>query len=125
MDDRCHIRRFTPRRKGSPYSRLNIERLIRMDSKGKIHPDVRPGVEPLLTAKFIFPEDIIDVLRSDKTVWGNYQSFSEPYKRIRVAYIDAARDRPEEFEKRLENFIQKTRENKIIGGYGGTDRYYR
>ena len=125
MDDRCHIRRFTPRRKGSPYSRLNIERLIRMDSKGKIHPDVRPSVEPLLTAEFIFPEDIIDVLRSDKTVWGNYQSFSEPYKRIRVAYIDAARDRPEEFEKRLENFIQKTRENKIIGGYGGTDRYYR
>lgn len=82
-------------------------------------------MEPLLTAEFIFPEDIIDILRSDKTVWGNYQSFSEPYKRIRVAYIDAARDRPEEFEKRLENFIQKTRENKIIGGYGGTDRYYR
>jgi len=60
----------------------------------------------------------------DNTVWNNYMNFSEPYKRIRIAYIDSARKRPEEFTKRLTNFIQKTRDNKLISGFGGIDKYY-
>ena len=54
-------------------------------------------------------KDIIARLKEDKTVWNNYQLFSDTYKRIRIAYIEAARKRPEEFEKRLNNFINKTR----------------
>ena len=53
-------------------------------------------------------KDIIARLKEDKTVWNNYQLFSDAYKRIRIAYIEAARKRPEEFEKRLNNFINKT-----------------
>ena len=73
---------------------------------------------------FIFPNDIIDKLKEDETVWKNYQPFSEAYKRIRIAYIEAARKRPEEFEKRLNNFISKTKENKRIVGFGGIEKYY-
>ena len=65
-----------------------------------------------------------DVLFSSTVVWKNYQGFSESYKRIRIGYIEAARIRPEEFEKRLSNFINKTRKNKLISGYGGIDKYY-
>lgn len=72
-----------------------------------------------------FQKDIISRIKKDKEAWKNYQSFSDSYKRIRIAYIDAARKRPEEFEKRLNNFINKTKENKIITGYGGTDKYYK
>ena len=57
-------------------------------------------------------KDIIARLKEDKTVWNNYQLFSDAYKRIRFAYIEAARKRPEEFENRLNNFINKTREYK-------------
>ena len=35
------------------------------------------------------------------------------------------RDAIAEFEKRLRNFIRKTRENKLITGYGGIEKYYR
>ncbi len=73
----------------------------------------------------MFPEDILKLLRQDENVWENYQSFSEPYKRIRIAYIEAARKRPEEFQKRLNSFIEKTRRNKLIMGYGGIEKYYR
>ena len=69
-------------------------------------------------------KDIIARLKEDKTVWNNYQLFSDTYKRIRIAYIEAARKRPEEFEKRLNNFINKTRENKRITGFGGIEKYY-
>ena len=124
LDKTHQLRRFTPRRKGSGYSQPNIERLKWLDERGLIHPRVRESVKDLLCKAFVFPEDILDALREDDVVWQNYLAFSEPYKRIRVAYIDAARKRPAEFQKRLSNFIQKTKENKLIVGYGGIDKYY-
>ena len=124
LDDTHQIRHFTPRRKGSTYSRPNIERLIQMDSEGKIHPDIRPSVLSLIEAEYVFPQDILAEIKEDPEAWENYQNFTDSYKRIRVAYIDAARKRPEEFRKRLDNFISMTRKNRIIGGYGGVDKYY-
>ena len=125
IDPLHRAQRFTPRRKGSPYSQPNIERLIWLDAQGLIHPKVRDSVLPIIRAPFVFSTDIIDALRQDETVWKNYQRFSDPYKRIRVAYIEAARKRPDEFQKRLNSFIEKTRRNKLIMGYGGIDKYYQ
>ena len=124
LDETHQLRRFTPRRKGSPYSQPNIERLKLLDQEGLIHPKVRPSVETVIRAEFIYPEDIIEAIRADEAAWEHFQRFSESYKRIRVAYIDAARKRPAEFEKRLASFIKKTREGKRIVGYGGIEKYY-
>ena len=124
LDETHQLRRFTPRRKSSRYSQPNIERLILLDKQGLIHPKIRPSVEEIIRNPFVFPEDILNVIRRDETAWKNYLSFTDSYRRIRIAYIDAARKRPAEFEKRLENFIRKTRENKLIVGYGGIDKYY-
>ena len=125
LDPLHRIQHFTPRRKGSPYSRPNIERLIWLDSQGMLHPKVRQSVLDLISIPYEFPEDIIAEIKNDEAAWENYQHFSESYKRIRVAYIDAARSRPEEFQKRLNSFIAKTRANKLIVGYGGIDKYYK
>ena len=124
IDPVHRIQRFTPRRKGSPYSRPNIERLILLDAAGLIHPKVREAILPLIRTPFVFPEDILEALRQDETVWENYRKFSESYRRIRIAYIEAARKRPEEFQKRLNNFIEKTRRGKLIKGFGGIEKYY-
>ena len=124
LDDTHCIRRFTPRKKGSSYSQPNIERLIWLDERGLIHPKIRESVLPVIEKPFVFPADILEALRQDTTVWDNYLRFSEPYKRIRVAYIEAARKRPEEFRKRLNSFLEKTRRNKRIMGYGGIEKYY-
>lgn len=125
LDEKHHIRRFTPRISGSAYSQPNVERLIWLDSQGLIHPKVRVSVEDIINAPFVFPQDILDEIKKDELTWENYQSFSLPYRRIRIAYIDAARKRPAEFKKRLNSFVKKTRENKIITGYGGIDKYYK
>lgn len=124
-DELHRAQRFTPRRKNSPYSQPNIERLIWLYERGMIHPKVRDGILPVIKAPFVFPKDVLKELKKDKEVWKNYEGFSEPYKRIRIAYIEAARKRPEEFKKRLNNFIQKTKQGKIIQGYGGIEKYYR
>lgn len=124
LDPLHQLRRFTPRRKGSPYSRPNIERLIWLNEQGLLHPSVRTSVADLITLPFQFPADIIATLQQEQEVWEHYCAFSEPYKRIRVAYIDAARKRPEEFKRRLKNFLAKTRQNRLIVGYGGIEKYY-
>jgi len=124
LDSSHTLRRFTPRRKGSSFSRPNIERLIWLEKNGLIHPRVREKVLPLIRAPYVFPEDIITNIRKNPAAWEHFESFSQSYKRIRVSYIDAARNRPEEFQKRLDNFIRKTAENKLISGYGGIDKYY-
>jgi len=124
LDDKHGIRRFTPRKDYSYFSRPNIERLIWLDERGLIHPKVRPLVAALIEAEYVFPEDIMNAIREDTAAWNNFQGFSEPYKRIRIAYIDGARKRPEEFEKRLNSFLTKTRSNKMIVGFGGIEKYY-
>ena len=118
------IQRFTPRNPKSTYSQANKERLKWLLENKMIHPKFEDKTRSILSEPFIFPNDIIDKLKEDKVVWKNYQPFSEAYKRIRIAYIEAARKRPEEFEKRLNNFISKTKENKTIIGFGGIEKYY-
>ena len=125
IDNLHQARRFTPRRKGSSYSQPNIERLIWLEERGMIHPSIRENVLPLIKKPFVYPENIVEKLKEDREVWENYQRFSEPYRRIRIAYIDAARKRPAEFEKRLNSFIEKTKKGRIITGYGGIEKYYR
>jgi len=124
VDKEHKIQRFTPRNPKSTYSQANKERLKWLLENKMIHPNFETKIKTVLSEPFIFPVDIIDKLKADKVVWTNYQQFSDSYKRIRIAYIDAARIQPEEFEKRLNNFINKTKINKKIVGFGGIGKYY-
>ncbi|MHB1485433.1 MAG: YdeI/OmpD-associated family protein [Saccharofermentanales bacterium] len=124
LDINHRVQRFSPRKKGSTYSRPNIERLKWLDENGMLHPSVKDAVKQLIDEPYIFPQDIIAAIKDNKKAWENYSGFAESYKRIRIAYIDEVRDRPDEFKKRLQNFIKKTENNKIIG-YGGIEKYYK
>lgn len=118
------IQRFTPRKPKRPYSQPNKERLKWLFDNDKIHPRLIEHIRQVLSEPFVFPDDILQKLQTDSEVWNHFQQFSKSYQRIRIAYIEAARKRPEEFEKRLNNFIQKTKENKKIAGFGGVEKYY-
>ncbi len=123
IDEQKYAQRFTPRNPKSSYSQANKERLRWLLKEKMLHPSIEENAKKIIEEKYDFPSDIIDQIKADKETWKNYQNFSAAYKRIRVAYIDAARNRPEEFKKRLKNFVNKTKENKKIG-YGGINKYY-
>ncbi len=124
LNEETTIQRFCKRRNNSSFSQPNMERLKWLFDNKMIHNSVKNEVLEIIKKEFIFSKDILKKLKSDKSVWENYQNFSEPYKRIRMAYIESAKKRPEEFEKRLNNFINRTKENKLIKGFGGIDKYY-
>jgi len=123
LDNDNSAQRFSPRNPKSTYSQQNKERLKWLLKHDMIHPSLSDKVKQIASEKFVFPKDIIDTIKKDKTAWKKYNGFSDAYKRIRIAYIDSARKRPEEFKKRLKNFINKTKKNKQIG-FGGIKKYY-
>ncbi len=103
--------RFSPRRKDSNLSPMNMERVRRliaakkMTSAGlesiKQHLDRDKTAKSPTLKKFELPDDILVALKADPVVWKNFQAFPESYKQIRVGWIDGARKRPAEFQKRL------------------------
>jgi hypothetical protein len=53
----------------------------------------------VLNEEFEIPADILEIIKVNPRAWEIFQAFSQSYIRIRVAFIDAARNRPAEFQK--------------------------
>ena len=123
LDEGNSIQRFSPRNPKSSYSQANKERVKWLLQQELIHISILEVAKSINLEKFVFPKDILEAIKKDKVAWENYNKFSDSYKRIRIAYIDGARKRPDEFQKRLNNFIDKTRKNKQLG-FGGMEKYY-
>lgn len=86
-------------------------------------PEVQATLENVLSEEFTIPKDILNEIKTSKAAWANFQKFSPAYKRIRIAFIEGARNRPAEFRKRLKYFIEMTEKNKQFG-FGGIEKYY-
>lgn len=123
VDGDRYAQRFSPRNPKSPYSQANLERLKALVKRGKVAKDVLAGLGNLRAEAFRVPQDILKAIKANPMAWKNFREFSKSYIRIRTAYIDGARDRPEEFKRRLANFIRRTEKKQRIG-FGGIDKYY-
>jgi uncharacterized protein YdeI (YjbR/CyaY-like superfamily) len=123
LDPQHTVQRFSPRQAGSSYSRANIERLIWLDGQGLLQPEIRAGVREIIHKPYPFPADIIGALKQDAQAWEHFSHFPLSYQRIRIAYVDGARKRPGEFQKRLASLVRSAHENKMLG-YGGIEKYY-
>lgn len=106
--------RFSPRRPGSKLSELNRERARRMVDAGLMTPAGLAAAGDL-AATFRIPPDILRALTRDRETWANFQAFPPEYQRIRTAWIDGARARPEVFETRLRYLLKMTKQNKQLG----------
>jgi uncharacterized protein YdeI (YjbR/CyaY-like superfamily) len=115
LDEERLVQRFSPRNPKSAYSQANKERLRRMIARGRVRKDVAATLGNFVAEKFKIPADILKALKADKQAWENFRAFSGPYQRIRIAFINSARNRPAEFQKRLRHFLQMTGKNKLYG----------
>jgi uncharacterized protein YdeI (YjbR/CyaY-like superfamily) len=123
IDGDRYAQRFSVRKPGSRYSQANLERIRALAAKGRVMPDILKTIPESAEDGFDVPPDILKAIRAEKRAWKNFRRFSPSYVRIRVAFIEGARTRPAEFEKRLAYFIRMTAENKQFG-FGGIDKYF-
>ncbi len=122
-DEHSSAQRFSPRNPKTGYSQPNIERLRKLVRDGCVLPSLAEKLKDVLEKEFEFPPDIMEALKSNKTAWANWRKFSPVYQRIRVAFVEGARKRPDEFKKRLDYLIDMTEKNKLFG-YGGIEKYF-
>jgi uncharacterized protein YdeI (YjbR/CyaY-like superfamily) len=126
LDDHRYAQRFSPRRPNSPFSPANLERLRRLVADGKVEKGVLASL-PILDAarepRLVVAPDILEAIKANKQAWANYRKLSRGYRRIRIGFIEGARNRPAEFKKRLDYFIKMTAKNKQFG-FGGIEKYY-
>jgi uncharacterized protein YdeI (YjbR/CyaY-like superfamily) len=117
LDAEHSAQRFTPRRPRSNWTELNKERARRLIKGGQMTEAGKAVLPDLSLQAFQVPEDILQALQADPQTWENYQRFPDLYRRIRIRHIEEVRNNPEVFQKRLANFLKKTRENKTIGTF--------
>jgi uncharacterized protein YdeI (YjbR/CyaY-like superfamily) len=123
LDDERYAQRFSPRNSKSAYSQPNKERLRRLARQGKVKKEVLAILGKVLKEKFTVPPDILQAITTDPQVWKNFRKYPAAYQRIRIAFIDGSRKRPEEFKKRLNYFIKMTGQNKRFGF--GIDKFLK
>jgi uncharacterized protein YdeI (YjbR/CyaY-like superfamily) len=123
IDEERFAQRFSPRKPGSKYSPANKERLRSLLKKNRVIKEVRESLEGLEEEEVVMPDDILREIEANQQAWKNFQQFSDSYKRIRIGFIEGARNRPAEFRKRLAYFIRMTEQGKQFG-FGGIEKHY-
>lgn len=126
LDAERFAQRFSPRKPRSRLSEMNKERIRRLLARNKMtaaglaavrhvfDPAARERRGRAASGVRIAP-DVARALRADAATWRNFRGFPASYKRVRIGWIEAARNRPVEFTKRLRYFVRMTASNKRFG----------
>lgn len=113
--------RFTPRKKKSNWTELNKERARKLIQENRM---TESGFKllPDLSEEFVVPQYIMQEIKNNPVAYSNYKTLPELYIRVRIGYINEMRNKPEELEKRLTNFINKTEQGKLFGNWNDGGR---
>ncbi|MGD0116269.1 MAG: YdeI/OmpD-associated family protein [Dehalococcoidia bacterium] len=114
VDGNSFAQRFTPRNPTAPVSEMNKERVRRLLADGKMTP---AGLAVIgdVESRLDIPADVLAELQEDERTWANFQQFPEPYRIIRIAFVEGARKRPQEFRRRLNHLLKATAQGKTFG----------
>ena len=129
IDDEKYAQRFSPRRKGSKISPLNMEYIKELLAEGKMAPagmvhltgdknSTNAHAKKVLNDKhkLEIPNDVEKELKKDPEVWKNFQAFPENYKKIRIGWLNVGTlARKEVRKQRLNYLIKMTKKNKKFG----------
>src|SRR3989442_14585960 len=63
------VQKFSPRKRSSPYSQTNKERLQRLIKQRKVDKDVLATLGDISTGGFTIPDDILQDLKSNRQAW--------------------------------------------------------
>ena len=117
LDSERSVQRFSPRRPKSNWTELNKERARRLIAAGLMTEAGLAKLPDLSLEAFQIAPDILAAIQADEQTWTNFQAFPAVYQRIRVGFIEEVRRQPEVFKTRLNNFLNKTRQNKMFGSW--------
>ncbi len=124
LDDERFAQRFTPRRKGSTWSAINVAKVAALTAAGRMRPAGLVAFEartPERTATYTYerPEAVLTEeetarLRADGAAWADWERRPPSYRRAVTGWVTSAR-RPETRARRLAQLIADAAEGRTVG----------
>jgi uncharacterized protein YdeI (YjbR/CyaY-like superfamily) len=115
IDEERFAQRFTPRRPGSKTSEMNKARARRLVREGRMTRAGLDAIGGLTRQRLVIADDVKDAFKREPLAWRRFQRFPAAYRRIRIAFVEGARNRPAEFRRRLANLVRKSAKNERFG----------
>ena len=115
--DGVQMQRFSPRRKNSPWTELNKERVRRLEKLGLMTEAGRAVLPPMGPRSFVIDPDIEAELKKAR-VWSKFRSFPKLYQRVRAYNLMFYKTKdPEYYRRSLEKLIRETRAGRMYGDW--------
>lgn len=120
--DGVRMQRFTPRKKNSPWTELNKERVRRLKKLG-LMTESGLMVLPEMEIRSFKIDPFIEKKLKEARSWSKFKQFPPLYQRIRAANIAFYKTRnPDMYEKMLEHLIFETKAGKMFGEWNDYGR---
>ncbi|WP_312369135.1 YdeI/OmpD-associated family protein [Lachnoclostridium sp.] len=116
------IQRLSPRARKSSWTELNKQRVLRLERLGLMTELGRSVLPDIFYNDFVIDEVIENRLRENDVTYSNFMGFPELYRRIRIDTIVQVKNNHELFEKRLNKFIENTKNGKMYGEWNDNGR---
>jgi len=109
------MQRFSPRRKNSPWTELNKERVRRLERLGRMTDAGRRALPPMGERSFRFDEELVAALKKAR-VWSTFRSFPALYQRVRAYNVTFYKTRNQQtYQKALAHLIAETKKGNMFG----------
>jgi uncharacterized protein YdeI (YjbR/CyaY-like superfamily) len=125
LGDEAHTIRFTPRRKGSIWSKVNVERFNALKAAGLMTPageqayerdKHRSGVYSYENELKELTQDEEELFRRDSAAWADWEKRPPGYRKTVLGWITGAK-KPETRAKRLGEIIAVSAEGRRLPQY--------
>lgn len=120
--DDVHYQRISPRRKSGNWTELNKERARRLIGQGLMTSHGEKALPDLAEESFVICEDIMAAVKADKEVYSNFRKLPNLYVRVRIDNIQSYPQNDETYIRRLEKFLQNTKEGRLYGDWNDKGR---
>ena len=114
--------RISPRRKSGNWTELNKERARRLIKVGLMHSQGEKALPDMAENSFNIRQDVLDAIKADPVTYENFIKFPPLYIRVRIDNIQSYPQGDETYNRRLEKFLLKTKENKLYGDWSDGGR---
>ena len=109
------MQRFSPRKKNSPWTELNKERVRRLEKLGLMTDAGRAVLPAMGPRSFRIDPDVAAALKKAR-VWTRFKSFPPLYQRVRAYNVAFYKTRNRDvYEKSLANLIARTKAGEMFG----------
>lgn len=120
--DGRRMQRFTLRKKNSPWTEQNKERVRRLERLGRMTDAGRRVLPAMGERSFKFDADVVAAMKSARC-WTKFRQFPSLYQRIRAYNVAFYKQRDRAmYEQALAHLIEETKKGRMFGEWNDYGR---